>query len=59
MGQGSRLGHGTPELDRSHWEGTHEGTGATEPPPSLLYSLFPPGKLSPSHPLRDTPRHML
>lgn len=46
VGWGSRLGHVTPGLDRSHWEGTHEGTGATEPSPSPLYSLGPPGKLS-------------
>lgn len=50
--QGSRLGHGTPGLDRSHWEGTHEGTGATEPALSPSYSLFPSGKPSPSHPLQ-------
>lgn len=48
-GWGSRLGHGTPELDRSHLEGTYGGPGAT---PSPLYSLFPLEKLSPSHPLQ-------
>lgn len=49
----------TWDRDKSHWEGTREGTGATESSPSPLYLLFPPGKLSPSHPCGDTPRHVL
>lgn len=44
---GSRLGQGTPELDRSHWEGTYQGPGATPQPPLFV---IPTGNIVPIPP---------